>query len=263
MGQSTERRRTPRVRRRLRVVFEHDPRRPAFTTNLSRDGLCISSDWVGEVGTPVSGALVLPDGRQVNFEAEVRWVRKARGRDLKDKNTMGVEFAIPPGQAYDSLLGPEALQENPSAVAAAAPAQVAVQPAVAPVEAAPAAPAPTAPASPLGMAHRIQTAVAEGDLADPSGTCPCALSPARAAEWIEEAARRAVLAALGPGSVNIGVELSVNVSHGEPLLVGTPVVTTVQISEASPDGRMLTFEAQIDDGQRVFVRARHRRWLYI
>jgi predicted thioesterase len=259
MGKSTERRRTPRVRRRLRVVFEHDPRRPAFTTNLSRDGLCISSDWVSEVGSAVSGALVLPDGQKVNFEAEVRWVRKARGRDLQDKNTMGIEFAIPPGETYDGLLGPEALQENPSAVAAAAPATAAPQPAApVPVEAAPAAPA----GSPVGMAHRIQTVVADGDLADPSGTCPCALSPARAAAWVEEASRRAVLAALGPGSVNIGVELSVNVSHGVPLAVGTPVAITVQISEASPDGRMLTFEAQIDDGQRVIVKARHRRWLY-
>ncbi len=99
---SVENRRFTRVRARLRVVFDHDPRLRAFTINLSRGGLCISSDYVTAPGTELGGAVVLPDGERANFEAMVAWARKVRALD--DTNKMGLDFVIPPGENYYEMI---------------------------------------------------------------------------------------------------------------------------------------------------------------
>ena len=98
-------RKEPRNRRRLQVVFDHDPGRPAFTGSISRKGIGISSDFVAVPGTRIEAAIVLPDGQKANFEAVVVWARKVRaGASLTAMNSMGLEFIIPPGELYNRLL---------------------------------------------------------------------------------------------------------------------------------------------------------------
>ena len=104
MARMGEKRRATRVRRRLKVVFDHDPHRKAQTTNLSATGIGVASDFVAIPGTVVSGTILLAQDQPAQFQAKIRWARKARGRSALDNtNTMGLEFVRSPGAAYEAF----------------------------------------------------------------------------------------------------------------------------------------------------------------
>lgn len=103
-----DKRKQPRVRKRLRVLFS-DGRtdRTANTTNLSRTGISVSCPFVLVPGSEVHGKLLLPTVA-LPFRAEVMWARKARGaRALEEQNSMGFRFLGGLGPKYDEFLAPE------------------------------------------------------------------------------------------------------------------------------------------------------------
>jgi hypothetical protein len=67
--------------------------------------MMIHSKVTSSPGSVVRGQIFLPGGAKLDFEAEVRWVQKATGQLAElFKNSMGLKFVVPPGEAYFQLL---------------------------------------------------------------------------------------------------------------------------------------------------------------
>ena len=101
----SNRRRQPRLRRRLPVALELRGRPfGAVTSNLSATGLLLQSSQVLLAGTAVNGTLVI-DNVEVRFSALVRWSRAASRATADDtQSSMGLEFLDAPGRAYTDFL---------------------------------------------------------------------------------------------------------------------------------------------------------------
>lgn len=249
------------------MVFDHDPKLQVQTTNLSRTGLCVSSDYLAETGAELSGAIMLP-GLPAPFRARVIWARKVRaGQSLNEKNTMGLEFTVAPGGVYDQYIddagGGRPTGAHPSV--APQPSSPPTQPAheavptLAPVRRAP--PPAQWLSSPKGLIGQIKHTIEARDLAAPAGTYSSGLASATVASWVEQAAMRCVAGILPPNAVTVGVNLHITVGHEPAALVGDKIATTVRVSEVSADGNLLTFELRVDDGRRALVAGRHTRLL--
>jgi predicted thioesterase len=265
-----DKRQTQRLRRRMAVLFDHDARVRAQTTNISHTGLCISSDFIAAPGTTVGGALALPGGGSANFEAAVVWARKVRGRDaLTDKNTMGLEFIIPPGELYEALFdGSAAALAAAPALAAQAPAP-ALAPAPTPASASipllatseqpDTSPGPVWSASPTGQVGRANATALVHHLAAHPDRYATSLGPAAAAEWIEQACVEAVAPHLSPAYTTVGVGLQLTVPQHPPLEVGSVLTATARVASISSDGYTLIFEVSISDGRREVAFGKHSR----
>jgi hypothetical protein len=105
---TTEKRRTPRLRKRLRIILaDARQQRTGTTTNLSRSGLNIQCPLLLVPGADVQGWLVLPTAT-VAFRAEVMWARKpAAERALQEQHTAGLRFVGPPDGRYEQFLAAE------------------------------------------------------------------------------------------------------------------------------------------------------------
>ncbi|MBK8480387.1 MAG: PilZ domain-containing protein [Proteobacteria bacterium] len=258
MRYTTDKRISPRLRRKLRVVFDHDPHLAAATIDLSRHGLCVASDFVAPQASEVSATLVLPDGQRIPFSGLVRWIRKVRGEStLGGTNRMGIRFAAPLGGAYadfiDQTLGLSgpAIDELASVptmpgTAEEAPAQVTFSPAVTAAEVAEL----EWPVPPLGQVERMMATVQLGDLATNSEKHPAGLALGRAAQWIDEAASRCLMALLPPGLHSAGVGLSLTLTHRPPLAVGARIKVEVKVTRVTARGRTISLEARISEGAR-------------
>jgi hypothetical protein len=291
MPQAIEKRKSPRVRRRMQVIFDHNNTLRAQTTNVSMTGMCIASDYIAVPGTQFLASVTLPDGNMANFEAVVIWARKVRAKaDFAEKNTMGLEFIIPPGEHYNAVIsaaldGTASKPATAAAVRSTAPAvrrtghttrpMTPVAGPAAPVPTPSAAPAPSPKASPIvspkstgvdravGKVGMMEAKVKLEDLAAPSDIYPCSISPARAAEWIEKAAVRGVASSLPPGSVSVGVALQIEVKPFPPVRIGCKVATTAKLTGFSPDGKRLIFKFGIDDGEQLIASGRHERMIIL
>jgi len=261
MRSSSNKRGTPRLRRRMLVIFDHDARLRAQTSNISPTGLCIASDFIAAPGTMVGGALALPGGTSANFEGAVIWARSVRGTEaLTVKNTMGLEFVIPPGEHYDALFEGQTAPANPKVVAtlqAPAPAP-APAPAARPT-AALAQPDPVWSVPPVGVVGRTSTTVQPHQLAAPVDRFASSIGPTTAAGWVEQACLQAVAPHLNPKYTTVGVGLQLTVPQHPPTAVGSPVITTARLVEISPDGYLLIFEVSVSDGQRELAFGKHSR----
>jgi len=267
MRYTTDKRISPRLRRKLRVVFDHDPQLAAATIDLSKHGLCVASDFVTPPGSQVRGTIVLPDGQRVPFEGLVRWIRKVRGEStLGGTNRMGIRFPAPLGEAYTAFLdhmiglaGPAVDEMAPVPTmpgrAAEAPAQLRFAPATAV-----AAPRTSSPASeldelewpvpPIGQVERLIATVQLSDLATGSERHPAGLALGRAAQWIDEAASRCLGTLLPPGLQSAGVGLSLTLTHRPPLMVGAKIKVEVKVTRVTARGRTVSLEARITEGSR-------------
>jgi predicted thioesterase len=260
MAHVHEKRRNRRVRRRMRVILDDVPGIGAVTVNLSRSGLCISSDYLAAPRDEIGAALVLPSGEQANFEATVVWVRKARrSASLEEKNLMGLHFSIPPGEEYNALIDQWVTTLHSSSTTSA-PAVPPADPQREPIT----TPASVEPdgvgvISLVGQLGKMSTTVTAEDLAAPSDRFRSTISPTTAGRWAEEASARSVIQLLPPGSVTMGVSLHLMVTHDPPTPVGTRLTTVARVIDVSPDGKIMTLDFKIDDGARVVARGRHAR----
>lgn len=269
MRYTTDKRISPRLRRKLRVVFEHDPQLAAVTVNISKHGLCVASDYVVASGSPISASIVLPDGRPVTFTGMVRWSRKQRGEStLASTNTMGIRFTVPPGEAYLAFvdetvgsvaaqpadeLGPVPTMPGRGAAPAAMPSAVPLRAVVAQGGELLPVPEPGElewPVPPLGQVERLVATVQLGDLATGSEKHPAGLALGRAAQWIDEAASRCLAALLPPGLHSAGVGLSLTLTHRPPVAVGTRIKVEVKVTRVTARGRTISLEARITEGSR-------------
>lgn len=264
----------------MQVVFDHNNTLRAQTTNVSMTGMCIASDYIAVPGTQVLATVMLPGGQQANFEAVVIWARKVRAKaDFAEKNTMGLEFVIPPGEHYNEVIvaaldgkiprqattspaitapqtrAPSARQTSPSVRPAAPAVQAKAAPVMSPKE--------TVVAKAVGKVGMLEAKVRLEDLAAPSDLYPCSISPARAAEWIEKAAVRGVASSLPPGSVSVGIALQIEIKPFPPVRIGCRIATTAKFTGFSPDGKRLIFKFGIDDGEQLIASGRHERMIIV
>jgi predicted thioesterase len=185
--------RKPRVRRRLQIIFAHDPKRPAYTRNLSDGGLCIISDYVAKPGTELSGSIVLPDGHRDGFECTVVWARKLKGENaIQDTNTMGVEFLIPPSEAYlayiaSALEGNQPSSDHPAVIGSTPAAQPRGSDSFADSRLPSSRYSPPAPATPVASGDQRSTAPVAGARAP---MAPPARAPVTAAAADDPRTRR-------------------------------------------------------------------------
>ena len=95
-----------RLRKRFQIRFDaKGVGGTGFTGNVSPSGMLIHSKLTTSPGTVLRGKMFLPDGAAMEFEAEVRWVHKAIGQLAElFRNSMGLRFVAPPGEAYFQLL---------------------------------------------------------------------------------------------------------------------------------------------------------------
>jgi hypothetical protein len=120
---SPDKRRSPRVRRRLRVIIvDGNQQRGATTTNLSSTGFSMLSQAPLLPGAEVNGWVVLPTAT-ITFRAEVMWSRRPTGKAADAQCSVGLRFLGPLDQRYERFLGLEMRQdEEPWPVYAPAPA---------------------------------------------------------------------------------------------------------------------------------------------
>ncbi len=87
---ATERRASPRLLRRLRVLFGADV---VFTADVTANGFCVETTHLAAPGTPVSGTITVGE-REFDFTGMVCW---ARSEDPQH-GRMGVRFLDVPGE---------------------------------------------------------------------------------------------------------------------------------------------------------------------
>ena len=251
-------RKDPRFRRRLRVVFDHDPARPAYTSNVSRKGIAVISDFVAVPGSKIEAAVVLPDGQNANFVAVVAWARKARmSASLTAMNSMGLEFSIPPGELYNAFLTNAQPSHPPPAGLPVSNDAFAKQRQVT-LGTSPQPPGPQPeqrsagnwPFSPVGHKGQIAIMVDAKDFSATPERYPCSISLIKAAGWIEQAAVRSLVTILPASMVTIGLSIQVSVEHHPPVLVGDKLDIFTEVAEVGPDGKVLVFEARIESGKQ-------------
>lgn len=207
-----ERRKEPRVRRRVRLTLTAPGRRVGgVSTNLSERGIAVSLDARLEVGTRVVVTALLPGG-QVSFDAVVRHA----GRGADGSNRVGVEITETAPAAYRRLVRDElqmlfarsgaGLGADPDVPAATLPrsgrqrgipSPVALRaqsaPAAAATPAAPAARRRSPPAQPIPIG-RLRPAAAKSRRSTPRGGAVRPRTPSRGAQ-----AAASPLARLEPG----------------------------------------------------------------
>jgi len=102
-----ERRRSPRVGARVRVLYfsKGQPRAvEADCENISVHGLFIKTRRRGpEAGTPVSLLLTFAGESEVMVEGVVRWQGSVRSKDGSEGAGMGIEFANVSPEAQQTL----------------------------------------------------------------------------------------------------------------------------------------------------------------
>ncbi len=97
-----------RLRKALSVRLHWQGHEQAATTiDLSAGGMLLSARSIIAPGTHVFGTLVIPNGPEMTFEAQVRWAQQADKRVpalAASLNRMGLRFDSAPAEAYYQLL---------------------------------------------------------------------------------------------------------------------------------------------------------------
>ncbi|MDD2898273.1 MAG: PilZ domain-containing protein [Desulfuromonadaceae bacterium] len=109
-----------RIKKRLSIRFGiADAARIAFTEDISMTGMFIRTPNVARINELITIELVLPDGRKVELEARVMWVKKVPANlfHLMKKSGMGVRFLrFTSGEnAFDDFFENSAIQYPPRA----------------------------------------------------------------------------------------------------------------------------------------------------
>src|SRR5262245_8869939 len=101
-----ERRRNPRLRKRLPVVFDDGKQtRVGFSINFSVGGLSIGSTHALPPGTAIKGKFTTREGQEVGFEATVQWSRQIQGMPgVPAQNTMGLSLVRVAASTYEGFL---------------------------------------------------------------------------------------------------------------------------------------------------------------
>jgi predicted thioesterase len=102
---SSERRKSPRVKQRLRINFDDDPQRIAYSGDLSRTGLMLRASFVLSPGSRIKAAVTLPNQIRCPFQAVVQRVKQVhRPPPLGVLNEMGLRFLTAPDPYYTAFV---------------------------------------------------------------------------------------------------------------------------------------------------------------
>lgn len=93
-----DRRASPRMLRRLRVLFAGDT---VFTADVTANGFCVETSHLATPGTSVTGTISV-GGRDFDFTGMVCWARS----DDPQHGRMGVRFLHVPGEFQAELESP-------------------------------------------------------------------------------------------------------------------------------------------------------------
>lgn len=90
-----DKRRKPRVRRRMRVLYgPWIPSKVGFTTDISETGLCIQTFGVYNPGSTLLIELELPSGHTARIEGRVHWARKVPPNMLRKVKYAGMGIKV-------------------------------------------------------------------------------------------------------------------------------------------------------------------------
>ena len=92
-----ERRNISRTGKRLFVRFGNGKdEKVAFTTDLSKNGLCIKTSYVFNPGTHLRIQLTLPDNKVIELAGEVRWAKQVPANLLRYTKKAGMGVLLRP-----------------------------------------------------------------------------------------------------------------------------------------------------------------------
>ena len=198
------------------------PVRPAWTTNLSQNGLSLLCVFPFEAGKRLSGHLMPQDGKAIPFLGDIRWSRRSRMKTLIEQHSIGLQFVGPPPAEYVELLRP-----------------------------------PEPPPLATGLEGTIAANVAPSDLAAPPELGIASITPVAASTWIREASIRALDGKLPAGMHTVGRSIEVEVECTTPTRLGSRLLTIARLIEIS--GMQLHFQATVKEGTREVASGRHVR----
>ena len=227
-----ERRRNPRYKKRLPVVFDDGKQsRIGFSINFSKGGISIGAAHTLSPGTEIRGKFTTREGKDLEFDAVVQWSQQIRGMaGIAAQNTMGLLLRNISDVAYEAFLD--------TLVKGRAPED--------PYVAGTTGSRPTEPPHagagmrfPVGLRGQTVFFLGGEDFAVAPSRGRPRLLLGRVAQWFEIAVQKAVAPQLRDGEFGNGERLDVLHRDGIDVDVGTKVEVFAQLQSAEAEERLV------------------------